>query len=202
MALRALLPVLVLLAYRFSAGDLLTAGPERQEARFLAFHLMNGALFGLAVAWLRRPPRWLDQLGWLGAGLAGGALAECLEAWYSYRHLMGTLTVYAWQWFEWPMSTALVYQTLQGLRLLGLALVLLAWLWGSEKRWVPRVISVLLGLGALALRIPVRGAFLRWGALLQLQAWGAVAAYAGSCWLLLLALSLGETVLTPQRPNR
>lgn len=197
---RALPPLALWMAFRLSFGRLLTAGAEREELRFLAFHLMNGALLGLCLAWMRREERWMGWAPWLGAGLAGGLLAEALEAWYTYRHLMGTLTLYIWRWFEWPATAALVYQLLQGLRLAGLVAPLLLLGAREEKRFARMAISVLGLLLGVALRMPVRGAFLTWRGLLDPGSWGALAAYAASCGAVLLAL--GRRPLTKGASHR
>jgi len=193
--LRGLAAALVLLAYRLSFGGLLTAGPERDESRFLLFHLGTGLVLGLGLAWSRRE-RGLGWLGWALGGLAGGLFCESLEVWYTYRHLMGTLTFYAFQWFGLPTTPPLVYQILQGLRAAGLALPLLILAATREKRFGYTVFALGWALLAVALRVPVRGAFLAWGALGLGEAWIQAAYYLGSA--LALAYGLGARRLTPR----
>jgi hypothetical protein len=196
---RGLLAALLLLAYRLSFGGLLSAGPERQESRFLIFHVGSGLVLALGLAWARRE-RGLNWLAWALGGLAGGLLCEALEVWYSYRHLMGTLTFYAFQWFGLPTTPPLIYQILQGLRAAGLALPLLALASTREKRFGYSVFALLWTVLAVVLRVPVRGFFLAWGALSVPEAWTQVAYYLGSA--LALAYGLGARRLTPRPPDR
>jgi hypothetical protein len=198
--LRAMPPLLLLLAFRIQFGSLLSVGMQRVEWRFLAFHLATGLLIGAGLAWMRGergPGRWA---AWCATGLAGGLLAEALEVWFTYRHLMGTLTFYAWQWFELPPTPALVYQILQGLRAGGLFLPLLLLAWWGEKRFGSMLFMLALVLLAVWLRVPVRGAFLKWGALWELHPLGTVALgyYAASG--LALFYALGRRPLTA-RPS-
>lgn len=194
-ALQALAP---LLAFRLSAGSLLTAGPVRVEGRFLAFHLMHGILLAGGVAWVRGLRRPQACLRWLGAGLLGGLLAESLEAWYTYRHLMGRLTLFAWDWFGLGSQSSLIYQVLQGLRILGVGLPLLALALSGEKRVFLYFSAVFLFCAAVALRIPVRGAYLSWAGLAAFLglSWAHLLLYSASA--LCLLYGLGQRALTPE----
>ncbi len=192
--------LLLLLAFRIQAGPLLTAGAERMEARFLAFHLMQGLLLGLGAAWMRSSRSPLDWGLWVAAGLAGGLLAESLEVWYTYRQLMGMLTLLAWDWFGWQATPPLIYRILQGLRAAGLALPLLALALAQEKRFSRMLFAFALALAAVALRVPLRGAFLTWGGLAHAQGLAQAAWYLGSMAALLYALA--PRPLTPGPQNR
>lgn len=197
---RILPPLAVLLALRLSLGSLLTAGHDRQEWRFLLFHVLSGLVLGAGLAWVRGLSKPLDWAFWVATGLAGGLLCEALEVWYTYRHLMGTLTFYAWQWFQLPETPALIYRILQGLRALGLALPLLLLAWQGEKR-LSRGLFALFCVGlAVAFRVPVRGAFVHWGGLGYALGLQATAFYALSA--LALFYGLGLKALTPGPKNR
>jgi hypothetical protein len=198
--LRALAVTAVLLVYRLQFGYLLTAGAERVEERFLLFHVITGILLGAGLAWARRAKTPVAWAGWILGGLAGGMLTEALEVWYTYRHLMGTLTYYAFDWFGLPSSPALIYQILQGLRAAGLALPLLVLAATREKRFGYSVFAVLWALLAVFSRVQVRGAYLNWLALSTALGWSHAAWYALS--ILPLAYGFGSRALTSRPPDR
>lgn len=187
---RAVPGLLALLAFRAQFGRMLFAGYERLEHRFLLFHLGTGLLLGLGLAWARGARRPGDWTPWVLAGVAGGLLAEGLEVWYTYRHLMGTLTFYAWHWLQLPPSQALVYQFLQGLRAFGLALPFLVLYWGLEKRFSRQLLGLVFLAMAVALRVPVRGFYLDWKGFLSPDALAHWGLYAGSMLALLYGLGL------------
>lgn len=197
---RAAAPLLLWAAFRLSFGFLLTVGDLRVEERFIAFHLSTGLLAGAGLAWVRGLRAPGDWALWCAAGLAGGILAEALEVWYTYRHLMGTLTLFAWQWFELPATPALIYQMLQGLRAAGLYLPLLLLAWSGENRFSRGLFSLLMVALAVALRVPVRGAYLTWQGLDGAMGWTQLAWYAGSC--LALLYGLGQSPLTARAESR
>jgi hypothetical protein len=199
-ALRALAVTAAVLVYRLQFGGLLTAGAEREESRFLLFHLGSGLLLGAGLAWARRAKAAAVWAGWILGGIAGGMLCEALEVWYTYRHLMGTLTFYAFEWFGLPTSPALIYQILQGLRAAGLALPLLVLASTREKRFGYSVFALLWALLAVFGRIQVRGAFLQWSALGTAVGWETVGFYALSIWP--LAYGFGSRALTSRPSDR
>lgn len=199
-AWRALVVTAFLLAYRLQFGSLLTAGAERQESHFMLFHGLSGLLLGLGLAWARRAKLPAVWAGWILGGIAAGLLCEALEVWYTYRHLMGTLTFYAFEWFGLPTSPALVYQILQGLRAGGLALPLLVLASTREKRFGYSVFALLWTLLAVFGRVQVRGAYLVWPALGSSLGWIHIAWYALSIWP--LAYGFGIRALTSQAPDR
>jgi hypothetical protein len=156
---------LPVLAFALSAGAWLAGGPARDEGRVLAYHLGHGLLLGLGLAWARRERQALAWAAWLLAGLAGGALSESLDLWFSYRQVFSGLAQWLWQWLGLDYRPALVYELLQTLRLAGAALPLaLAYTFGERRpaRWLQA--PLWLGL-AVILRSQVRGAFLTWWAL-------------------------------------
>jgi hypothetical protein len=194
---RAAVAVLALIAFRLSAGSLLTVGMERVEARFLAFHLMHGLLLGAGLAWCRGERTALRWTLWLVLGLLGGLMAEALEVWYTYRHLMSTLTFYAWQWFELPSTPALIYQILQGLRLVGALFPLVFMYFWVEQRNARQFLALGFLLLALGARVFVRGAYLAWPGLLTSETWPVLALYAVSA--LAIFYGLGPRTLDGPR---
>jgi hypothetical protein len=179
---RTTLALFPLLAFQLSFRDWLTAGPLRVESQFLAFHVCEGLLLGLGLAWARAerlPGRWL---GWILAGLVGGLLAEGLELWFMYRQVFSGLALWVWAEMGLRDRPSLVYELLQGLRLLGLALPLWANDLAAERRparWLQTPLWV--GLG-LALGTQLRGAFLAWAPLAGAEpmAWSALSVWFGS----------------------
>ena len=196
---RAWVAALLLCAFRLSFGQLLTVGGERVEARFLTFHLMHGLVLGTGLAWCRGESRAARWILWLGLGLMGGLLAEALEVWYTYRHLMGTLTLYAWSWFQLPATPALIYQILQGLRLVGALLPLLFMYFWVDSRNARQFMALGFALLALVLRVPVRGVYLTWPAVLSGEAWSVLGLYGGSA--LAIFYGLGPRGLDVSRPK-
>lgn len=198
--LRALGAAGILLIFRLSFGHLLTVGVQRREWAFLSYHLAHGTLLGLGLAWVRgerRPQAWL---AWLAAGWGGGLLSEGLELWYLYRNLMARFSLLLWQYFGLAESPALIYRVLQGLRLGGTLLPLLGLALKDEKRLSRGLFTVLAALGALALRIPVRGFLLDWRQLGHWAAWEQIGLYSASA--LLLYYGLGQRALTESPPAR
>ena len=179
---RTALCLLPLLLFQLQFREWLTAGPVREESRFLAFHLGEGLWLGLGLAWARgeRPvARWL---GWVLAGLVGGLLAEALELWFMYRQVFSGLALWVWAEMGLQDRPPLVYELLQGLRLLGLALPLGAFYLALERRparWLQAPLWAALG---LALGTQVRGAFVAWPALRDLNpvAWAALGLFLAS----------------------
>jgi hypothetical protein len=142
----------------------------------------------------------LGWSAWALGGFAGGLFCESLEVWYTYRHLMGTLTYYAFDWFGLPTTPPLIYQILQGLRALGLALPHLILSASREKRFGYSVFACLWAVLAVACRVPVRGAYLHWPALFNPEGLVQVAWYLGST--LPLAYGFGARRLTSRPVDR
>jgi hypothetical protein len=180
-----LLPALL---FSLSFGGLLTVGSLRVEGRFALFHLVHGLLLGAALAWAWKeafPRGWAP---WLAAGLAGGLLAEALDAWYSYHGLMGFFSLALWQWLGMREDRALVYEILQTLRMGAPALALWVLYCARTRENATRRALALLWLAlGLGLRSRVRGAWVDWRALGCALGIGQTALYAAS----LLALGWG-----------
>ncbi|HTB33487.1 MAG TPA: zinc ribbon domain-containing protein [bacterium] len=188
---RTALALLPLLAFQLTFKEWLTAGPVRVESQFLAFHLGEGLLLGAGLAWAREERLLGRWLGWILAGLVGGMLAEGLELWFMYRQVFSGLALWVWAEMGLKDRPSLVYELLQGLRLLGLALPLWANDLSVERRparWLQSPLWLALG---LACGSQLRGAFLAWGALADFNplAWQALAVWLGS--RLALAWALG-----------
>jgi hypothetical protein len=197
---RALLAAAVLSAFQMTAGGLLTVGAERVEARFLTYHLLHGLLLGAGLAWVRGA-RGRRAAAWLLVGLAGGALAEGAEIWFTYRHMVADLSVLAWRWFGLAGGPELSYRMLQVLRLGAAALPLALFALGDEKRLIRGVFSITCLAAALLLRSLVRGAFVSWGAVLQPSLSGPMLGlFAASAFV--LAYGLGQRALTPEALDR
>jgi hypothetical protein len=177
---RTALGLLPLLCFQLSFKGWLTAGPVRVESWFLAFHVGEGLLLGAGLAWARDERLLGRWLGWILAGLAGGLLAEALELWFMYRQIFSGLALWVWAEMGLKDRPSLVYELLQGLRLLGLALPLWANGLASERRparWLQTPLWVAL---ALAIASQLRGAFLSWG---QLAGLNPLAGEALAIWL-------------------
>jgi hypothetical protein len=176
---RTALALLPLLCFQLTFKDWLTAGPVRIESQFLAFHVGEGLLLGAGLAWARRERLLGRWLGWILAGLTGGLLAEGLELWFMYRQIFSGLALWVWADLGLQDRPALVYELLQALRFLGLALPLWAHGLASERRparWLQTPLWVALG---LACGTQLRGAYLAWGPLVALSplGWGALAVW-------------------------
>ncbi len=194
----ASLPLLVL---QLTAGGLLTVGTARREGRFLLFHGLHGLLLGLSLAWLwseRRASRWV---GWAFAGLAGGLLAERVEALYTYRHWMGGWVLDLWGWAGMAQDPAVPYRVLQVLRLAAPLMALLIMRWRRSRPdaggWGRAAVG---SLAALALRSRVRGAWVAWSTVAAALGWVHAALYEASVVALLWAL--GPAVGGPSPPER
>jgi hypothetical protein len=179
---RTALALLPLLVFQLSFRDWLTAGPVRVESQFLDFHVGEGLLLGAGLAWARGERLLGRWLGWILAGLVGGLLAEGLELWFMYRQVFSGLALWVWAEMGLKDRPSLVYELLQGLRLLGLALPLWANDLAVERRparWLQTPLWVALG---LLCGSQLRGAFLAWGGLAGFnpQAWQALALWLGS----------------------
>ena len=179
---RSALALLPLLVFQLSFRDWLTAGPVRLESQFLAFHVCEGLLLGAGLAWARAERLLGRWLGWILAGLVGGLLAEGLELWFMYRQVFSGLALWVWAEMGLQDRPSLVYELLQGLRLLGLALPLWANDLAAERRparWLQTPLWVALG---LLCGSQLRGAFLAGGALAACNplAWQALAVWLGS----------------------
>ena len=183
---RCALGALPVLAFALSARDWLTGGAARVESRVLAYHLAHGALIALGLAWARRERRASVWVAWLMAGLLGGLFGESLDLWFSYRQIFSGAALWLWQRWGLAYRPTLVYEILQGLRLLGLFPPLGAVYLARERRparWLQA--PLWLGLG-LALRTQVRGVWLVWGACFSLPGLAVAACFYASvlalCW--------------------
>ena len=188
---RTALALLPLLLFQLTFKDWLTAGPVRVESNFLAFHVGEGLLLGLGLAWARAEAGLGRWLGWILAGLVGGLLAEGLELWFMYRQVFSGLALWVWAEMGLKDRPSLVYELLQGLRLLGLALPLWANYLSLERRparWLQAPLWLAVG---LACGTQLRGAFLAWPGLRGQDAlsWAACGIWAAS--RLALAWALG-----------
>ena len=178
---RCAVAALPVMAFALSATPWLAGGPGRDEARVLSYHLAHGLLLAAGLAWARRERSPLAWGGWLLAGLAGGALSEALDLWFSYRQFFSGLALWLWAALGLADRPPLVYEILQGLRLLGAALPLgLAYAFQERRpaRWLQAPLWV--GL-ALAARSQVRGAWLLWAAV------GLPSAQGAGAWALFYA---------------
>jgi hypothetical protein len=184
----ALGPLALLLSFRYSFGSWLSVGPTRIEWHFAVYHALHGALFGMALAWARGNLRERLAWRWVLIGLAGGFLAEGLEYWYVYRHIMGSVAFDVMAWFRFSNPSLFPYQLLQILRLAAPALALwIAWLWTARPSLGQQVAALAwLGL-ALFLRAQVMGFALTWGGLGTRIGWQNTAFYASSTLALLYA---------------
>jgi hypothetical protein len=188
--LKAALPPLAgLLVFRLSFGAWLSATPPREELRFVAFHLWHGLLLGLALASTRLERTRGAWLAWTVAGLLGGVLAEGLEIWFTYKHVMQTISFYVADWFGVTGVIWLPYRILQGLRLLGVLGPLVAcWAWFRRPTAGAGLAAFSWLLLALGLRAFVKGAFLTWPGLWTALGLENTLLYGVSALCILLAL--------------
>jgi hypothetical protein len=181
-----LLPLLLILCFRFRFGDWLSVGLQREEWHFIAFHTLHGLLLGAALAWARGERGARAWLGWLLAGLLGGLLAEGLEFWFTYRHVMVGAAYDILAWFEGPQAGVLPYQILQGLRLGGALLPLgLYWAWAQKPSLGLQLLAFLALILAVYARAHVLGFALAWPALSSWLGWHNTLLYAFSVALIL-----------------
>ena len=186
----ALLPLLLLACFRLSFGSWLNGGFQRDESKFLSFHLLHGALFGWGLAWARRERSAGEILRWVLTGLLGGLLAEAGEYWYTYQHVMGGLSFKILDWYNVQGAALFPYRFLQALRLAGVAVPLgLGWIWAQKPRLAPQVLALLALVLALYLRAFVVGYALSWAGLASLSplSWAMLGLYLLSPLLLLYA---------------
>lgn len=195
-ALKAALgPLGVLLAFRLTFGSWLSVGLAREEWHYLAFHTLHGLLFGLALAWVRRERSATEVWRWVVVGLVGGFLAESLEYWYTYRHLMQGYVFTILNWYEGSKAALFPYQSLQALRLVGVLVPLgVLWLWAQRPRLGLQMASLLWVLAAVALRSRVLGYPLNWAGLSTALGWQNLALYAFSALAVLYAWGPRESL--------
>jgi hypothetical protein len=188
-ALKAALgPLALLLSFRYSFGSWLTVGLLRVEWHFAAFHAMHGALFGFALARARREHQGSLLWRWVLLGLAGGFLAEGLEYWYVYRHVMDSVAFDVMDWFRFSNPTLFPYQLLQVMRFAAPALALwIAWLWTARPSLGQQMAALGWLLLAIYLRAHVMGFALSWRGLGTWIGWQNTAFYAFSALALLYA---------------
>jgi hypothetical protein len=169
------------MAFALSATPWLAGGAGRDEARVLCYHLAHGLLLAAGLAWARRQRSALAWGGWLLAGLAGGALSEALDLWFSYRQFFSGLALWLWASLGLADRPPLIYEILQILRLLGPVLAL-GLAYAVKERRPARWLQAPLWLGlALLARSQVRGAWLVWAAL------GVPSVQAAAAWALFYA---------------
>jgi hypothetical protein len=196
----AALGALPLLAFRLSFGAWLNGGMARVEAHVAGFHLAQGALLGLACAVAAGPDAWrrgagLGRIfGWVLTGCVGGALGEVADFSFNFHGWMGAACLWLWDAAHLADDPALVYQTLQVLRLGGPVLALGLLFWAEEGDALRRFGALVLAVGALMLRSRVRGFLLVWSVLPSLKGLGELALYAASA--ILVAWAFGAKSLT------
>jgi hypothetical protein len=121
-------------------------------------------------------------------GLAGGFLAEGLEYWYVYRHIMSSLAFDVMNWFRFSNPALFPYQLLQIMRLAAPALTLwIVWLWTGRPSLGQQIAAFGWLVLALYLRAQVMGHALTWMGLGTWIGWQNTAFYALSAFVLLYA---------------